>query len=289
MDMTFKQILAIVSTCIALMPCASFASHQSALSPAELAKRQARSVHLFYTGPYKTGVTAAATTVTVRQSTPGSYFAALVWEGGYCGIQDLVKGERVVIFSVWDPVSPQDLGAKADSVREEDRAKIVYADPAMTVSRFGGEGSGAKTMAGFNWKEDKPVRFKVESEDDGENRTIFTCYIKDLSSGADWHKLASISTIRRPGVAKGLVSIYSFVEDFLRNGESAQKVRRAEFSDVEICCDGQWEPVQSGWFSADNTPSTNIEAGKIAGTTAFYLATGGDTANGTEYLWKWIN
>lgn len=288
MDMTVKHFVIAISACVALTVCAGDASRRSAPSPEELAKRQARSVHLFYTGPYRTDVTAAAATVTVRKSYPGSYFAALVWDGGYCGIQELPRGDRVLIFSVWDPVSPQDMTAKADNVSEELRARIVYADPFMSATRFEGEGSGAKTMAKFDWKENSPVRFKVESQEDGEDRTMFTCYVMDLENMADWRKVASISTVRRPGVAKGLVSIYSFVEDFMRNGESARNDRRAEFSDIEILGGNGWQPITAGWFSADNTPSTNVCAGKIAGTGTFFLATGGDTANGTENLFKWI-
>lgn len=286
--MTVKHFAIAISACVALTVFAGDAARRPGPSPQELVKRQARSVHLFYTGTYRTDITAAAATVTVRKSYPGSYFAVLVWNGGYCGIQELPKGDHILIFSVWDPVSPYDMAAKADSVKEELRAKIVYADPSVAVSRFEGEGSGAKTMAKFDWRENCPVRFKVESEEDGEDRTMFTCYVKDLETMTDWRKVASISTVRRPGVAKGLVTIYSFVEDFMRNGASARNGRLAEFSDIEILGKDGWQPITAGWFSGDDTPSTNVSAGKIAGTDTFYLATGGDTANGSAKLFSWI-
>ena len=282
MGMLVKKAVVAVSACLALAACA--AQHKQP-SPEELVKRQARSVHLYYAECPKTGVSSAVSTVTVRKSYPGSYFAALVWDTGYCGIQELSSGDRVVIFSVWDPVDPFDFSAKPDAVSEDLRAKVLYADPMMDVARFGGEGTGARTMAGFAWKEGQGVSFKVDSEDDGEIRTKYTCYMKLAEDPGDWYKLATISTIRRQGIAKGITTIYSFVEDFCRNYKSAQNSRRAEFSDVGVFFDGAWRKMDVAYFSGDNTPSTNIDAGKVKETGAFFLATGGDTKNDTTPLW----
>ena len=286
MGMFVKKTVVAISACIALMACAS---QNKQLSPEELVKRQARSVHLYYADCPKTGVTSAVSTVTVRKSYPGTYFAALVWDTGYCGIQDLADGARVVIFSVWDPVDPFDFSARPENVQEDLRAKVLYADPLMDVARFGGEGTGARTMAGFGWKEGQGVSFKVDSEEDGEMRTKYTCYVRmaDGSTG-DWYKLATISTIRRKGIAKGLTTLYSFVEDFRRNYESAKHDRRAEFSDIFLFYDGNWHKAEIAYFSADNTPSTNIDAGRVPETGAFFLATGGATTNATTQLWQRI-
>lgn len=282
MGVIIKKAVVAFFACLALTACAAKPDQPS---PEELVKRQARSVHLYYADFPRTGVTSATATVTVRQSHPGSYFAALVWDTGYCGIQDLPGGDHVVIFSVWDPVDPYDFSAKADSVSEDIRAKVLYADPLMDVARFGGEGTGARTMAGFAWKEGQGVSFKVDSEDDGETRTKFTCYVKMAGDTGDWYKLATISTIRRKGIEKGITTLYSFVEDFHRNYESAKHSRRAEFSDVGAFYDGAWHSLKVAYFSADNTPSTNIDAGKMPDTGAFFLATGGDTKNETTALW----
>ena len=287
MGMLMKKAVVAVSACLTLTACAA---RHAEPTPEELVKRQARSVHLFYADCPKTGVDSAIATVTVRKSYPGSYFAALVWDTGYCGIQDLPGGDRVVIFSVWDPVDPFDFSAKPESVKEDLRAKVLYADPLMDVARFGGEGSGARTMAGFGWKEDQGVSFKVDGEPDGETRTKYTCYVKmaDGSTG-DWYKLATISTIRGKSEVKGITTLYSFVEDFRRNYVSAKNDRRAEFSDVCVFFDGQWHKVDVAYFSADGTPSKNIDAGKIPETGAFFLATGGETQNVTTQIGGRIN
>lgn len=285
MGMIVKKTVVVIFTCVALTACA--AQHKQ-LSPEELVKRQARSVHLYYAECPRSGVDSAVATVTVRKSCPGSYFAALVWDTGYCGIQDLAEDARVVIFSVWDPVDPFDFSAKPDAVKEELRAKVLYADPVMDVARFGGEGTGARTMAGFSWKENVPVSFKVDSEPDGEQRTKYTCSIRLSDFGEEWYKLATISTIRSKDSGHGIKTLYSFVEDFRRDYESAKNDRRAEFSDINVLYDGKWHKVNSAFFSADDTPSKNIDAGKIAETGAFFLATGGATTNATTTLWQRI-
>lgn len=293
MNVNFKKLAVAALSSIALTACVSDSGFgpDADLSQEELVARQARSVHLFYGNDPLGIVSAAAATVTVRESYPGSYYAVLVWDGGYCGIQDHLEGTRAVIFSVWDPVDPSDSTVTTDTLSEDLRAQIVYADPVMDQNRFGGEGSGARTMAGFDWREGRPVRFRVECEPYGENRTLFTCYMKDEGEGGfDWHKLASIATIRRSEHENfhGLGSLYSFVEDFMRDGESAKHARRAEFSNVEAFYDGEWHPITSAVFSGDATPSTNIDAGKIPETGAFFLATGGATTNVTTELWQSI-
>ena len=289
--MNIRKIVLAISACLAFTACASKVPDNAltGVAPEVLVKRQARSVHLRYMG-YPKGVTGAAVTITPRDVAPGTYFCTIGWGSGYCGIQELPGGERTVIFSVWDPGDPHDYEAKQENVKEEHRARVLYADKFMDVARFGGEGTGARTMAGYGWINDLPVRLKVTSEPDGTNRTAFTCWLQEEESEGGWHKLATISTLNPEDGASGLGNIYSFVEDFLRNYNSATRVRKAEFSDVEVMLaeDGQWHPVTCAVFSADETPSGNIDAGKVAGTGAFFLATGGDTKNVTTPLWGGI-
>ncbi len=261
-----------------------------AANPEDAVKKQARSVHLTYLGlPPK--MIAAAATVTVRETAPGTYFSVMGWSCGYCGIQELWNGSHAVIFSVWDPVDPHDYSAQPDAVRAEHRAKVIYADPLMDVARFGGEGSGARTMAGYGWKVGSSVRLRVTSEPDGTNRTAFTCWLRDASNAGTWHRLATISTMNRNGEAPGLENLYSFVEDFRRDYDSATRMRRAEYSDIEglSAADGKWHPITRAAFTGDRTPSTNVDAGRVPGNPrAFFLATGGATTNATTQLWHEI-
>lgn len=282
-----KKPLFAVSLCFAafaLFAATSADEAKEAARLADLVKRQCRSVHLHYAIPGD--ISAARATVKVSQSRPQSYFSVLGWHQGYCGIQDW-GDQRVFIFSVWDPTNPDDYTIKAEDMKEELRAKVLYSHPLVSVSRFGGEGSGAKTLTGMAWKEGKGVSAKIESAPDGDDRIAFTCSVK-AEDETEWTKLATISTIRDTKV-KGLGFIASFVEDFRRNYESAKESRSADFYDIAVlpCDSNEWVKVTQAAFTADNTPSTNIDAGS-KGKGTFFLQTGGDTVNEHAKLWTWI-
>lgn len=252
----------------------------------DLAKRQARSVHLRYGA--ERPIAAAEATVTVTETTPQTYFSILSWHQGYCGIQDW-GDQKVFIFSVWDPSDPFDFGAKPDDMEETRRARVLYNHPLVQVSRFGGEGSGAKTLCGLNWTVGIPVSVRIETvpADDGR-RTAFTCFVKTGEDG-EWEKVATISTLRDTRLEPGLVFIASFVEDFRRNFVSAKESRSAKFGNVRVkhTADGEWVPVMRAQFSADGNPAETIDAGQVEPGT-FFLKTGGGTKNENAKLWSWI-
>jgi hypothetical protein len=70
--------------------------------------RAARSVHLAYVAPEST---VFYNELTVEKSVPGSYSMACGFNHGYFGIQEQGKGQKVVIFSVWDPTKGDTPGA----------------------------------------------------------------------------------------------------------------------------------------------------------------------------------
>lgn len=78
---------------------------------------------------------------------------------------------------------------------------------------------------------------------------------------------------------KPLRGLYSFVEDFRRDGRSAREVRRARFGDGWARADdGGWVPLRRARFTAsgaDWEAKDTIDAAAVAG--QFLLATGGDT------------
>lgn len=283
--MKHSCILAAIFTC-SLSAFSLFAETPASL--AELAKKQARSVHLAYASSVKDAM-AVKGTITVTETQTNSYFCLFGWDCGYCGIQDLGKHGRVLIFSVWDPVDPFDFAAKPENVKEELRAKVLYTSPYTHSSRFGGEGTGAKTMTGFQWKVGEPVTLMIESEPDGTNRTAYTCHVQN-PDGTGWTKLATLSTLKYPGHAQGLNGIYSFVEDFARNYKSATLSRRAEYSRLAIRAtnESEWKPITRAMFSADSTPSLAIDAGRTE-TGAFFLQTGGETKNTHTRLWTLVD
>ena len=273
---------------IAALAGLTFFPLRAAVPLSELAKRQARSVHLIYS-PGERNLSSIKGTVTVTETQTNSYFCLYGWDCGYCGIQDKGKQGKVLIFSVWDPVDPSDLTARPENVKEELRAKVLYANPNADVARFGGEGSGARTMTPVDWQIGQPVTIRVDAEMDGTNRTAYTCCYKDLKTGK-WTKVATLSTLRYPGRAKDLDGIYSFIEDFARNYKSAKLSRRAEFSHLAYrkLPDTEWHPITKAMFSADATPSLTIDAGRTE-TGAFFLQTGGDTKNTHTLLWSLVD
>ena len=266
-----KGILSVVMACCALVASAGV----------ETALKQARSVHLFYS-PLADKAMEARGTVTVTETQDQSYFAILCFDRGYCGIQDLGHGQHIFIFSVWEPGDSHDFSARQEAVAPDRRVRVLSVGPTTKASRFGGEGTGGKTMTPFDWKVGEPVSAEIKAEsDDEEGWTKYTCRAR-LGDGP-WQDIAVLSTL---GECKGLGSIYSFVEDFRRNYKSATVSRRAEFKDFATKGLGpsRWIPATSAVFSADSTQTMSIDAGATSAG-AFFLQTGGDTKNEHVPLW----
>ena len=269
---------------IAALAISSLAAFAAVPSGEEEAKRQARSVHLFWHGIQKdaTEVTGA---VKVTQDQTNSYYMVIGFDGGYMGIQN-VGGHHVGIFSIWDPVGHAfDFAARPDDVAESLRAKVLYAAPNVSVSRFGGEGTGAKMMFGTNWEVGRDVYFRIKTEMDGTDRIKFTGFIGD---GKKELKIATISRLSHG--KKPIVSgVYSFVEDFWRNGLSKTLVRRAEFTKFasRVSEKDKFTPCTGAYFSADGNTLKTIDAGPVEG--GGFLQTGGNTENKTVPLHSSFN
>src|SRR5262249_31579503 len=128
-----------------------------------------RSVHLGYPAPE--GV-AFYNELTVEQSADGTYFMACGWGKGYFGIQELVSGKKLALFSVWDPAAGDD----PKSVPEEKRVKMQHKDDAVRIGRFGGEGTGGQSFFDYEWKTGETYRFLVSAKPDGTDRTAYSGY-----------------------------------------------------------------------------------------------------------------
>ena len=231
-----------------------------------LAGKACRSVHLGYPGPEGT---AFYCETTIEQSAAGSYFMVCGWNTGYFGIQEIRPGKKVVIFSVWD----NSKGNDPNSVEQSRRVGILHEGENVHVSRFGGEGTGGKSMFDFDWQIGQTYRCLVTAKPKAE-RTEYSGYFY-LPDEKKWKHLVTFSTITG---GKYLRGYYSFVEDFRRNGVSATQPRVARFGNAFILdVDGKWQSVDRARFTADSNPATNIDAGQKGND--FYLATGGDVKN----------
>lgn len=229
--------------------------------------RAARSVHLGYDAA---DATAFSVEMTILASTPGSYFMAAGWNTGYFGLQELADRRKVVIFSVWDPTTGDDPNA----VGEKDRVECSFHAPDMRIKRFGGEGTGGQCMGDFDWQIGAPVRFGVTAAVSGDT-TAYAGFVQ-APEAADWKHLVTFTT---PTGGQPLRGLYSFVEDFRRDGRSPSEVRRARFgAGWARALDGTWAPLRRARFTASGATweaKDTIDAALDAG--QFVLATGGET------------
>jgi hypothetical protein len=230
--------------------------------------RAARSVHLAYPTPESV---LFYNEMVILKSVNGSYFMACGWNTGYFGLQQLSSDtNKVAIFSVWDPTRGNDPKA----VKTEDRVENLFAGDGVRIKRFGGEGTGGQSMMPFAWKIGETNRFAIQAEVLDE-KTSYTAWLFDPGAGS-WKRLATFRT--RTG-GKGLKGLYSFVEDFRRDGRSAGEVRRARFGPAWARTQaGQWTALRHARFTASSAKwesKENINAGVESG--SFFLQTGGDT------------
>ncbi|MBN2326528.1 MAG: DUF3472 domain-containing protein [Candidatus Omnitrophica bacterium] len=236
--------------------------------PEEQAPRAARSVHLWYPAPQGT---VFYNEMTVLESHRGSYFMACGFNHGYFGIQEIRgKEDKVVIFSVWDPGNQNDPNA----VPPDQRVKVLYEGESVNVSRFGNEGTGGKSMFPYQWKIGETYKFMVKADVDG-SRTTYEAYFY-LNESQEWKHLATFQTLTNGDYLTGY---YSFIEDFWRNGESAGQIRRAKYGNGWVkTIEGHWTSLTQARFTADKTPSDNINAA-LTDDGWFLLQNGGDTQN----------
>ena len=232
--------------------------------------RAARSVHWHF--PAATG-DVFYNEVTVAQSVNGSYFMACGWNTGYFGMQQLGSPtNKVVIFSVWDPTKGND----ANQVPLAERVEVLHAGTGARIKRFGGEGTGGQCIWPYAWATNETCRFAVRAVVEGE-RTSYAGWFFDGHTQT-WRHLATFRT--RTG-GKLMSGYYSFIEDFRRDGKSANEERRAQFGPSWVH-DGKngWTFLRQARFTASNSKweaPANIDGGIAAG--RFYLATGGAMAN----------
>lgn len=216
---------------------------------------------------------------TVRKSTRGSYFMVCGWNTGYFGVQELGDGGKAAIFSVWDPAK----GDNPDNVPLEQRVEVVHSAPGVEIARFGGEGTGGRCMMPFPWKLDEKVRCLVQAVVEGE-KTSYAGWLW-IPATRSWLHMV---TFRVKTGGAPLSGLYSFVEDFRRDGDSVKEERRCEFGNGWVrTLPGAVEPLATGVFTASTAASEArdlIDAGQ-AGSTLF-LANGGNvrttTAVGTR-------
>ncbi len=241
-------------------------------APENMAARQCASVHIGYK-PEVPSHTAAYTEVVVEKSAPGTYFCCDNFSTGYIGVQEALDAQgqpmRVAIFSVWDA---KDSGDNPHAAPEEERAKLIRRGPGVRTERFGGEGTGGKSMRLFDWKEGQVIRTLVVEKEDGPDFRQIAGYIYDPSTSR-WELM---SCWRVQALRRGLGTGCGFVEDFRRNVESKKFERRATFGPAFRWDGSKWIQATSFSFTRDSNPNMTINCRRNPERGYFSLATGGN-------------
>ena len=229
----------------------------------------APSIHIRYQHPDpKTNYLAYYNEIRVEKSVKHTYFCTIGFDVGYLGIQDHGSG-HLAIFSVWDKG-----GGKNDSgaVDKADRTEVIFTNDKAKSSRFGGEGSGAKTMMPFAWEIGKTYAFLVLLTPQ-EKGTIYTAWISE--KGKAWQKIAAYKTVM---TKKKIHGFYSFIEDYARNGETGQKSRLAFYPEHgAMTSGGEWQRITDGSGTIADDIIQNGHSGVKENT--FFSRSGADIAN----------
>lgn len=219
----------------------------------------ADSVWLDYQEGLGTSGDVIMTDIQVEVTALYTYYAGLVWNNGYMGLQRGGNGfYKHVHFSVWDPA-------------EGGFAELVWADTGVVTERFGGEGTGWKAMWPFNWQQNTTYRLCVTLSHTN-SATDYTADFFDPTAGTWKH----VATFRRNDAQHSFSYIASFVEDF---GDTLASRRSCLFGNAWL------KTFQSGWIDlrtasyATGGSQTNKDADVVGG--MFRLETGGNTTSDT--------
>jgi hypothetical protein len=205
--------------------------------------------------------------ILVKKSVKHTYFCTIGFDVGYLGIQDHGSGP-LAIFSVWDKGGGKDNSADVDAT---DQTVVLFSNPKAKSSRFGGEGSGAKTMMPFPWELDKTYSFIVLLTPLPKG-TIYTAWIAE--KGEEWQKISSYKTVMTKKEIRGF---YSFIEDYARNGKTGQEARLALYPDHGAFSTKGWQRILSGSGSIADDIIQNGHSG--INDNVFFSQTGADTAD----------
>lgn len=130
-----------------------------------------------------------------------TYYAALNWNNGYAGVQRGGAGFfKHVHFSLWDP--------------EGMTSSVIWHDYDVRVERFGGEGTGWKSMWNFHWDEHKPYRLLVKLFQH-EKASDYDAWFFDFEK----YKWKHLATFQYP-IKKDFDYLMSFIEDFAGTAEN---------------------------------------------------------------------
>jgi len=219
---------------------------------------------------YKNGLSSSGdfiiTDMLVEETNMYTFFAALVWDTGYFGLQRGGSGySRHIHFAIWDPPS----GGTSTVLSKNENA---------VTERFGGEGTGLKVMLPFEYLDNVNYRFAVRLVR-RPTWTEYTSFFFNPQTGI-WTQIA---TAKRPEINLKFSYVASFVEDF---GGNPWSRRSAIFKNGWLRKDaGSWVELKTAVF---NSPGSKTDKDSDFLGNSWRLETGGistlDTPVGTQMV-----
>lgn len=227
---------------------------------AALEGQPADSVYLDYQEGLSKSGDLIYTEVAVEQTSVDTFYAALVWNTGYMGLQRGGSGyNKHVHFSIWDPPAGG-------------MTQLVWADAGVNAQRFGGEGTGWKAMLPFEWVEGIYYQLCVTLKR-RDGATDYHAYFGNPTAGTWRH----VATFRRPEPNLSFSYVAAFVEDF---GNSGANRRSCMLGSTWLrTFSSQWVELRTAKFASGGS-QMNKDADVVG--SRFRLETGGGTVNDTS-------
>lgn len=208
-------------------------------------RRNAASVHLSYTAPAGTNLSAFYCEVTAVEEPVTTFYMACGWHRGYFGMQVNSPTERRIIFSVWDS------GGEAvdrNKVGDENRVKLMGKGDGVYTGDFGNEGTGGHSHLKYPWKTGDKQRFLVTAQPTNETFTVYSGHYFHPDS----RKWMLISSWKAPKEGGWLKRPHSFSENFW--GSTGHLSRKALYGNQWVRSDkGDWIEITEASFSHDGT------------------------------------
>jgi hypothetical protein len=152
-----------------------------------------------------------------------SYYMAIGFSGGYCGIQTNSNTERRMLFSVWDQIDADAYNRNGIPLPQDSLVSLVDKASYTQANGFGNEGTGGQSYVGTNrigtWTTGTPVKVlynkriqhipKLNGEGNKPTAVISVWYKASEEEG--WRYIA---TWRRPYVSSYDTGFHSFLENY---------------------------------------------------------------------------
>ncbi|MGW0231970.1 DUF3472 domain-containing protein [Actinopolymorpha singaporensis] len=244
------------------VPCDPRVEGKEACGPFNYWENADPSTHLRYfpaSGVVPEGATAFYNEITVQSSVPSTYFMTNGYSGGYYGIQELDDGSKIAIFSIFGP----NRGTVPD---DRLTSKVLYRIGYGDFVIHGEYAGGPSIRIPFDWEVGQTYATMITNQPDttpGNHAQIVTAWLNTEPVGRppNWLKLMTVKTERPSATPLQMTGLYSFLEDFLRDGSFTEgRVRQAAYGNAAIYhARGGWRPLNRIGFTGQLSGKYTIQ------------------------------